>query len=132
MHIRFFFVLLLSGILTAGVVPTEALALSGTQPEEPAAGDPPPSATLDFTPRIDAAPPASPPVGESTPGTSLLEVTTTDPQEATEETVDFDVPIVRTPKIDKHVLIFTFNIRHHFELWLQRFERHRPIIKQTS
>src|SRR5213593_161411 len=131
MHIRFFFVLLLSGILTAGVVPTEALALSGTQPEEPAAGDPPPAATLDFTPRIDAAPPASPPVGESTPGTSLLEVTTTDPQEATEETVDFDVPIVRTPKIDKHVLIFTFNIRDYFELWLQRFERHRPMIKQV-
>src|SRR3989441_1336094 len=129
MHIRFFFVVLLSGILTAGAVPTTAL--SGTQPEEPAAGDPPPAATLDFTPRKDAAPPASPPVGESTPVTSLLEVTTTDPQEAAEETVDFDVPIVRTPKIDKHVLIFTFNIRDHFELWLQRFERHRPMIKQV-
>ena len=131
MHIRFFFVLLLSGILTAGVVPTEALALSGTEPEEPAAGDPPLGATVDSTPRIETAPPSPPPVGEGTSGPSLLEVTTTEPLEAAEETVDFDVPIVRTPKIDKHVLIFTFNIRDHFELWLQRFERHRPMIKQV-
>src|SRR5881396_409334 len=131
MHIRFFFVLLLSGILTTGVIPTEALALSGTEPEEPAAGDPPLGATVDSTLRTDAAPPSSPPVGEGTSGTSLVEVTTTEPLEAVEEPVDFDVPIVRTPKIDKHVLIFTFNIRDHFELWLQRFERHRPMIKQV-
>src|SRR3989441_5325183 len=131
MHIRFFFVLLLSGILTAGVVPTEALALSGTEPEEPAAGDPPLGATVDSSPRIETALPSPPPVAESASGTSLREVTTTEPLEAVEETVDFDVPIVRTPKVDKHVLIFTFNIRDHFELWLQRFERHRPMIKQV-
>src|SRR5712691_3190667 len=131
MHIRFFFVLLLSGILTAGVVPTEALGLSGTEPEEPASGDPPLGATVDSTPRIETALPSPPPVAESASGTSLREVTTTEPLEAVEETVDFDVPIVRTPKIDKHVLIFTFNIRDHFELWLQRFERHRPMIKQV-
>ncbi|OLB26127.1 MAG: hypothetical protein AUH95_01230 [Nitrospirae bacterium 13_2_20CM_2_63_8] len=133
MHIRFFFVLLLSGILTAGVIPTEALGLSGTEPEEPAAGDSPLGATVDSTPRIETALPSPPPppVAESASGTSLREVTTTEPLEAVEETVDFDVPIVRTPKVDKHVLIFTFNIRDHFELWLQRFERHRPMIKQV-
>src|SRR5437899_8659912 len=131
MHIRFFFVLLLSGSLAAGVVPPEALALSGTEPEGPAAGPPPRAATVDSTPRIETAPLSPPPVAEGASGTSLREVTTTEPLEAVEETVDFDVPIVRTPKIDKHVLIFTFNIRYHFELWLQRFERHRPMIKQV-
>jgi len=131
MHIRFFFVLLLSGILTAGVIPTKALGLSGTEPEEPAAGDPPLGATVDSSPRIETALPSPPPVAEGASGTSLREVTTTEPLEAVEETVDFDVPIVRTPKVDKHVLIFTFNIRDHFELWLQRFERHRPMIKQV-
>src|SRR5947199_8592904 len=86
MHIRFFFVLLLSGILTAGVVPTEALALSGTEPEEPAAGDPPLGATVDSTPRIETAPPSPPPGGEGTSGPSLLEVSTTEPHESVDET----------------------------------------------
>src|SRR3989475_10005889 len=105
MHIRFFFVLLLSGILTAGVIPTEALGLSGTEPEEPAAGDSPLGATVDSTPRIETAlpspppPPPPPPVAESASGTSLRQVTTTDPLEAVGEKGDFDVPIVRTPKI---------------------------------
>ena len=130
MCIRFFFMVLLSVILTAGVLPTEALALSGTEPEEPTAGEPPLGATVDSTPRVEAEPPSPPPPAESESGTSLLEVTTTEPLEAAEETLDFDVPIVRTPKIDKHVLVFTFNIRDHFELWLQRFERHRPMIQQ--
>src|SRR5438270_9560147 len=102
MRIRFFLLLLLSGILTAGVVPTEAqawlpdryrldeglrlsspllLAPSGTEPTEPAAGDLPLGATLDSTLRIDESTSSSPPVVESTPGTSLLEVMTTDPLE---------------------------------------------------
>src|SRR3989442_5009059 len=131
MHIRFFFVVLLSGILTAGVVPTEALGLSVTEPEEPAAGDSPLGATVDSTPRIETALPSPPPVAESASGTSLREVTTTDPLDAVEETVDFDVPIVQTPKIDKHVLIFTLNIRDHFVLWIQRFERHLPMLQQV-
>src|SRR2546428_13609366 len=103
MHIRFFFVLLLSGILTAGVVPTEALALSGTEPEEPAAGDPPLGATVDSTPRIETPPLSPPPVAEGASGTSLREVTTTEPLEAVEETAAFDVPIVRKPMIERAV-----------------------------
>ena len=151
MLIRFFLLLLLSGILTAGVVPTEAqawlpdryrldeglrlsspllLAPSGTEPTEPAAGDLPLGATLDSTLRIDESTSSSPPVVESTPGTSLLEVMTTDPLETVEETLDFDVPIMRTRKIDKHIQFFTFHIRDRFELWLSRLERHRPMVEQ--
>ena len=151
MRPRFFLLVLLSGILTAGVMPTEArawlpdryrldeglrlsspllLALSGAEPAEPSASDPPLGATLDSTLRIDGSTPSSPPVVESAPGTSLLEVTTTDPLEAVEETLDFDVPIVRTRKIDKHIQFFTFYIRDRFELWLHRLERHRPMIEQ--
>src|SRR5438445_12017445 len=92
MHIRFFFVLLLSGILTAGVIPTEALGLSGTEPEEPAAGDSPLGATVDSTPRIETAlpspppPPPPPPRAETPPGTSLPEVPPTDPPAARDAT----------------------------------------------
>ena len=152
MRIRFFLLLLLSGILTAGVVPTEAqawlpdryrldeglrlsspllLAPSGTEPTEPAAGDLPLGAPLDSTLRIDESTSSSPPVVESTPGTSLLEVMTTDPLETVEETLDFDVPIMRTRKIDKHIQFFTFHIRDRFELWLSRLERHRPMVEQV-
>jgi peptidoglycan lytic transglycosylase D len=152
MRIRFFLLVLLSGILTAWVVPTAArawlpdryrldeglrlsapllLTLSGSEPAEPAAGDSPLGATLDPTLHIDGSTPSSTPVVESAPGTSLLEVTTTDPLEAVEETLDFDVPIVRTPKIGKHIQFFTFHIRDRFELWLLRLERHRPMIEQV-
>src|SRR2546425_107759 len=152
MLIRFFFMVLLSGILTAGVVPTEAqawlpdryrldeglrlsspllLALSGAEPAEPAAGAPPLGATLDSTLRIDGSTPPSPPVVETAPGPSLLEVTQTDPLEPVEETLDFDVPIIRTRKIDRHIQFFTFHIRDRFELWLHRLERHRPMVEQT-
>src|SRR5436309_2038663 len=152
MRIRFFLLVLLSGILTAGVVPTEAqawlpdryrldeglrlsapllLTLSGVEPAEPAVGDPPLGATLDSTLRTDGSTPSSTPVVESAPGTSLLEVTTTDPLEAVEETLDFDVPIVRTPKIGKHIQFFTFHIRDRFEMWLHRLERHRPMVEQV-
>src|SRR2546426_11225859 len=152
MRPRFFLLVLLSGILTAWVMPTEArawlpdryrldeglrlsspllLALSGSEPEEPTTGDSPLGATLDSTLRIDGSTPSSTPVVASAPGTSLLEVTTTAPLEAVEETLDFDVPIVRTPKIGKHIQFFTFHIRDRFELWLHRLERHRPMVEQV-
>jgi membrane-bound lytic murein transglycosylase D len=152
MRIRFFLLVLLSGILTAGAVPNEAQAWlpdwyrldeeglhlsapllqaqSGTELEEPAAGDSPLGATLDSTLSIDGSTPSSPPEAESALGAPLLEVMTTAPLEAVEETLDFDVPIVRAPKIDKHIRVFTFNIRDRFELWLHRLERHRPMVEQ--
>ncbi len=45
------------------------------------------------------------------------------------ETLDLDVPIVRTRKVDKHVQFFTFRIRDRFEQWLNRLERHRPMVQ---
>src|SRR5437867_13298001 len=109
MRIRFFLLVLLSGILTAGVVPTEAqawlpdryrldeglrlsapllLTLSGVEPAEPTVSDPPLGATLDSTLRADGSTPPSTPVVESAPCTSLLEVSTTNLLGSMEETLD--------------------------------------------
>ena len=46
------------------------------------------------------------------------------------ETLDFDVPIIRTAKVDKHVHFFSFRIRDRFEIWLGRLERHRPMVER--
>jgi membrane-bound lytic murein transglycosylase D len=46
------------------------------------------------------------------------------------ETLDFAVPIIRTPKIDKHVQFFSSRIRDRFEVWLNRLERHRPMAER--
>jgi len=46
------------------------------------------------------------------------------------ETLDFDVPIIRTAKVDKHVLFFSSHIRDRFEIWLGRLERHRPMVER--
>ncbi|TAL10248.1 MAG: LysM peptidoglycan-binding domain-containing protein, partial [Nitrospirae bacterium] len=45
------------------------------------------------------------------------------------ETLDFDVPVIRTAKVDKHVQFFSFHIRDRFEMWLGRLERHRPMVE---
>ncbi len=45
------------------------------------------------------------------------------------ETLDFDVPVVRTHKVDRHVQFFTFQIRDRFEQWLGRLERHREMVQ---
>src|SRR3989442_2497037 len=109
MRPRFFLLVLLSGILTAWVMPTEArawlpdryrldeglrlsspllLALSGSEPEEPTTVDSPLGATLDSTLRIDGSPPSFIPVVENAPGTSLREVTTTEPLSALVATLE--------------------------------------------
>ena len=46
------------------------------------------------------------------------------------ETLDFDVPIIRTATVDKHVQFFSFRIRDRFEVWLGRLERHRPMVER--
>ncbi len=48
----------------------------------------------------------------------------------TSETLDFDVPIIRTAKVDKHVQFFSFHIRDRFEIWLGRLERHRSMVER--
>lgn len=46
------------------------------------------------------------------------------------ETLDFDIPVMRTAKVDKHVQFFSFRIRDRFEIWLGRLERHRLMVEQ--
>jgi membrane-bound lytic murein transglycosylase D len=46
------------------------------------------------------------------------------------ETLDFDVPIMRTAKVDKHVQFFSLHIRNRFEMWLGRLERYRPMVEE--
>lgn len=45
------------------------------------------------------------------------------------ETIDLDVPIVRTRKVDRHVQFFSFHIRDRFEQWLNRLERHKQMVQ---
>ena len=47
------------------------------------------------------------------------------------ETLDFDVPIIRTAKVDKHVQFFSLHIRDRFEMWLGRLERYRPMVEEV-
>ena len=49
---------------------------------------------------------------------------------ASPETLDFDVPVIRTAKVDKYVQFFSFRIRDRFEIWLGRLERHRPMVER--
>ena len=65
--------------------------------------------------------------------TELLETLArdTDPAALDDEIEDFafDLPIARTPKVDRHVQFFTFEIRDRFEQWLGRLERYRPMVQ---
>ncbi len=44
-------------------------------------------------------------------------------------TLDLQVPMVRTAKIDRHVQFFSYQIRDRFEQWLSRLERYRPSVQ---
>jgi membrane-bound lytic murein transglycosylase D len=94
--------------------------LSATLASVEASGPP---TRLDFSIRAVAQP------AEVTPEASLAEEL---PLEAsdTSETLDFDVPIIRTAKVDKHVQFFSLHIRDRFEIWLGRLERHRPMVER--
>lgn len=74
-----------------------------------------------------AQPTAQPP---ELPPAAPLAVETTAETFDQPETLDFDVPIIRTAKVDKHVQFFSFHIRDRFEIWLGRLERHRPMVEQ--
>lgn len=78
---------------------------------------PPPPRPAEIAP---IAPLAMEPPAEETPGNSL----------DAPETLDFDVPIIRTAKVDKHVQFFSSHIRDRFEMWLGRLERHRPMVER--
>ncbi len=63
------------------------------------------------------------------PSESLTEGTDSETPDSI-ETLDFNVPIIRTPKIDKHVQFFSVRIHDRFEVWLNRLERHRPMVER--
>jgi membrane-bound lytic murein transglycosylase D len=65
------------------------------------------------------------PLAEKGPPTDLLG----DNLDNDIETIDLDVPIIRTAKVDRHVQFFSFHIRDRFEQWLNRLERHRPMVQ---
>ena len=94
----------------SSVTPTSAEPLNSIEPSDtqttPASGQP-----------------------EVTPSAFLTEDTDSETLDSV-ETLDFDVPIIRTPKIDKHVQIFSSRIRDRFEVWLNRMERHRPMAER--
>jgi len=82
-----------------------------------------PPTRLDFSIRAVAQP------AEAIPEASLAEELPLAASD-TSETLDFDVPIIRTAKVDKHVRFFSFHIRDRFEIWLGRLERHRPMVER--
>jgi membrane-bound lytic murein transglycosylase D len=43
--------------------------------------------------------------------------------------IDFNVPMVRTAKVDRHLQFFSYHIRDRFEQWLSRLERYRPTVQ---
>jgi membrane-bound lytic murein transglycosylase D len=84
-----------------------------------------PAETLDSleSPEVQTTPPA-----ELPEAASLAEDTDSETSDSP-ETLDFDVPIIRTSKVDKHVQFFSARIRDRFEVWLNRLERHRPMVE---
>jgi hypothetical protein len=43
--------------------------------------------------------------------------------------LDFNVPAIRTPTVDRHVQFFSYHIHDRFEQWLSRLERYRPTVQ---
>ena len=68
-------------------------------------------------------------LSQMAPSESLAEGTDSETPDSI-ETLDFNVPIIRTPKIDKHVQFFSARIHDRFEVWLNRLERHRPMVER--
>lgn len=80
-----------------------------------------PSQPLALTPDVVA--PAALLAEDTSPG--LLD----QPESDQPEMLDFDVPVLRTATVDKHVQFFSSRIRDRFEMWLGRLERHRTMVE---
>jgi membrane-bound lytic murein transglycosylase D len=72
-------------------------------------------------------PPALPPV--LAPAAPLAIETAAEPLDQP-EILDFDIPAMRTAKVDQHVRFFSFRIRDRFERWLGQLDRHRLMVEQ--
>ena len=135
-------IVLWGGILAAGVLPAEGWAgssdlyrLDEALRLSSATVEPLPVTNPTVTPAVSTAP------IESRDAMTHLDVPTQAPlseppveiatAEALDqpETLDFDVPIIRTAKVDKHVRFFSFRIRDRFALWMDRLERHRLMVE---
>lgn len=150
MHLRFCLIVLYGGLLASATPVTEGWAWSSDQyrldealrpgyaPVEPlpeadhgsgvaVTAAPSESLVLRANRHAPAQPIAQP--SELAPAAPLAEETTAETLQQP-ETLDFDVPIIRTAKVDKHVQFFSFHIRDRFEIWLGRLERHRPMVEQ--
>ncbi len=160
MFIRISLLVLWGGILAAGVLPSEgwagssdryrldeALRLHATaaKPVPEAAHGPVsrstfvPLDTLILLANHDAtsSPLALTPLAltsEFVPNALLTEETPADtldqPENDPSEVLDFDIPVMRTATVDKHVRFFSSRIRDQFTIWLGRLERHRPMVEQ--
>jgi membrane-bound lytic murein transglycosylase D len=117
------FTALWSGILVTAVLQSQGWAEppDSSRAEETVR----PAETLDSleSPEVQTTPPA-----ELPEAASLTEDTDSETSDSP-ETLDFDVPIIRTSKVDKHVQFFSSRIRDRFEVWLNRLERHRPMVE---
>jgi transglycosylase-like protein with SLT domain len=63
------------------------------------------------------------------PGETLIPVPMAHAPEDAIGNIDFQIPPVRTAKVDRHVQFFSYEIRDRFEQWLTRLERYRPSVQ---
>jgi membrane-bound lytic murein transglycosylase D len=117
-------------IVLCGVLASAALPAGGwAEPPDSSRAEETvrPAETLDSfeSPEVQTTPPA-----ELPEAASLAEDTDSETSDSP-ETLDFDVPIIRTSKIDKHVQFFSARIHDRFEVWLNRLERHRPMVERV-
>lgn len=137
MQVRHWMIVLGGGVLAFTIVTTDGWAWSADRYRldeslrlSYAAVEPLPEAEHSPGVTFPAAPPqpsSQPP--EPAPAALLAEETTAETLDQP-ETLDFDVPIIRTAKVNKHVQFFSFHIRDRFEVWLGRLERHRPMVER--
>ena len=148
MATRISIIVLWGGILAAGVLPAEgwdgpvnsygldeALRLHSTAAEP--VQDAGPGSVFTAVPTENLAPLASSDAPFQPPALSLsfgpeasLAIEPTAEILDQPETLDFDIPVMRTAKVDKHVQFFSFHIRDRFETWLGRLERYRPMVEE--
>jgi len=111
------------GILALGALPAEG----GDGPFSVSVHDSNSASTAipadPITPLVNADATPSP-LTEETP-TDLLDQPQSDPSEV----LDFDIPVLRTATVDKHVHFFSSRIHDRFEIWLGRLERHRTMVE---
>lgn len=140
MFVRIRTIALYAGILASAILATEGWGYAAAEPLPEAdhiSGSAFTAATIESSVPLairDVPSPPTPRPVELAPVAPLAmetptEETSTDSLDAP-ETLDFDVPIIRTAKVDKHVQFFSSRIHDRFEMWLGRLERHRPMVER--